>query len=85
MNRKSNYKNIEKWREACNRQRRRNYSQTAYSKNHCKRWSDKEIEIVMLHEVPDRMISEIIGRSVESIQYKRCMEKKKEVNNGRER
>lgn len=77
MNRKSSYKNREKWREVCRRQRRRNYSQTAHAKNHHKPWSDKEIEIVMLHEVPDRMISEIIGRSVQAIQYKRCQEKKK--------
>jgi hypothetical protein len=77
MNRKNCYKNIEKWRETCHKQRLKYYRKTANAKNHHKPWTPEEIEIVMLHEVPDHMISKIIGRSVMSIQIARNRENKK--------
>ena len=77
MNRKKYYKNIEKWRETCHKQRLKYYRKTAYSENHRKPWTNEEIEIVMAHELPDHSISKIIGRSVEAIQLKRYTENKK--------
>ena len=79
MNNKKGYRNMAKWREACHRQRLKYYRQTAYAKNHHQRWTNKEVEIVMAHEVPDRVISKEIGRSVASIQMKRHNENKKGV------
>ena len=79
MNRKSDYKDIKKWRSACHRQRLKYYGKTADSENSHKRWTDEEIEIIMRHEVPDHVISAAIGRSVESIQIKRCNENKKRL------
>ena len=84
MNRKSEYRNIDKWREACYRQRLKYYRKTAYAKNSGKRWTDEEIEIVMKHEIPDYMISQMLGRSVASIQVARVKEnKKRSVSDGR--
>ena len=77
MNRKKGYKNIEKWRETCHKQRLKYYRKTACAENHRKHWTKEEIEIVMAHELPDHIISKIIGRSVEAIQVKRCQENKK--------
>ena len=77
MNRKGDYKNIEKWRETCHKQRLKYYRKTAHAENKNKRWTAEEIEIVMNHEVSDHKISKIIGRSVEAIQLKRCKENKK--------
>ena len=77
MNRKKEYKSMEKWRKACNRQRLRYYRKTSFAKNHNKSWTEEEIEIVMNHEVPDHTISEIIGRSVAAIQMVRCKQNKK--------
>lgn len=68
---------MDKWRAACHRSRLKNYRQTSYAENYRKPWTEQEIEIVMAHEFPDRTISEMIGRSVQSIQIVRCRENKK--------
>ena len=84
MNRKNDYKNIDKWRETCHKQRLKYYRKTACAKNKSKRWTAEEVEIVMNHEVSDHKISEIIGRSVEAIQQRRCHEnKKRRLSDGR--
>ena len=67
---------MEKWKKACYRQRLKYYRQTSFAENHHKNWTEKEIEIVMAHEMPDRSISKLIGRSVAAIQHKRCNENK---------
>lgn len=79
MNRKNEYKDVEKWRRTCHRQRLKYYRKTAYAKNSNKRWTDDEIEIVMKREMSDDIISKKIGRSVEAIQLKRCKENKKRI------
>lgn len=71
------YKDMDKWREACHRSRLRYYRQTSYAKNHGIPWTAEEIEIVVAHEHPDRVIAEMLGRSVQSIQMVRCRENKK--------
>lgn len=83
MNRKSDYKNIDKWRKTCRKQKNKYYGKTAFAENHHKPWTEEEIDIVMRHEVPDCMISETIGRSMGAIQIRRTVEnKKRSVNNG---
>jgi hypothetical protein len=83
LNRKSEYKDINKWRKTCYRQRLKYYRKTANAENRGKRWTDEEIEMIMLHKMTDTAISKIIGRSVEAIQIKRCMvNKKRSVKDG---
>ena len=53
MNRKNQYKNLDKWREARNRSRKKNYGKTAYAPNYKKAWTTKEIEVVVKHEITD--------------------------------
>ena len=77
MNRKNHYRNLDKWRKACNRTRKRNYNKTSFAKNHNQRWTLQEIEIVMKHEITDFEISQKIGRSVQAIQVKRWEMNKK--------
>lgn len=47
------------------------YKSTAYSKNHNKRWTGNECDIVLHSELTDMELSELLGRSVGSIQIKR--------------
>ena len=77
MNNKKCYKDMEKWRASCHRYRLKYYRRTAFAENHRSPWTNKEIEIVMAHEFPDRVISEMLGRSVQSIQIMRCKMNKK--------
>lgn len=83
MNRKNDYKDISKWRNTCRKQKNKYYGKTAFAENSHKPWSEEEIEMVMKHESPDRIISELIGRSMGAIQIRRVMEnKKRSVSNG---
>ena len=75
MNRKSLYRNIDKWRETCHRQRLKYYGKTSFAKNYRKPWTDEEIEMVMLHKASDHAISKEIGR---------CKEKKRRLSDGRQ-
>ena len=68
---KEQYKDLNKWREACRKEKQKYYSKTANAVNHRKRWSDEEIEIILKHEETDTCISKILGRSVKAIQVKR--------------
>lgn len=77
MNRKKEYKDIEKWRKTCNRQKLKYYAKTRNAINRCQPWTAEEVDIVMRHEITDHMISKLIGRSVQAIQGKRAKEKKK--------
>ena len=81
MNNKKNYKDLDKWRASCYRYRLKYYRRTQLAKNRNSPWTQKEVEIVMLHEIPDRVISEMIGRSVQAIQTLRCKENKKRCAN----
>lgn len=67
---KSGYKSREKWRAAHNRQQARYYAKTA--KYPRKEWGSEEDAAVLAHAVPDRVLSEILGRSMHSIQNRRC-------------
>ena len=73
---KQNYKDLNKWRQSKNRQRKRYYKKTQNAKNSGRPWSLEEIKIVMEHDMTDTEISKLIGRSVAAIQGKRCIEKR---------
>lgn len=81
MNRKSDYKDLDKWRSTCNRQKRRYYRRTQGAYNSRAPWTIKEDEIVLEHSIPDREISKLIGRSQSAIIVRRCNLKKKEKAN----
>lgn len=72
MNRRHKYRDKEKARITCNRQRQRYYGQSRNAPNKGRRWTEEEIKIIMEHSMTDREIAELIGRSVEAIQVKRC-------------
>lgn len=57
--------------EAYRRWHRRYYARTAFAPNHRKPWSESDERTVMRHELPDRELSRILGRSVNAIQHKR--------------
>ena len=79
--RKSNYKDIEKFRLTRNKGKRKYYSKTAKYKRRA--WTELEDVIVLEHKKTDTEISKYIQRSVCSIQIRRCrlkeMEKKDNV------
>ena len=54
--------------------RRKNYRQTSGYPQ--RTWTQKEIDQVIAHEIPDRKLSEKLQRSVMSIQIMRCRAKK---------
>lgn len=51
---------------------RKYYARTAFSRNYYKPWADVEEKAIMRHEIPDRELAELLGRSVGSIQLKRA-------------
>ena len=70
MLRKSEYRDVEKWRKTKRKQQNRYYAQTSTGKG-MPRWSSNEDYIVLRHEKPDREIAKQIGRSVAAIQKRR--------------
>lgn len=55
-----------------NEWRKRNYSKTQNAKNNYKRWSPDEEELIINSNLTDFELSQQIGRSVQSIQVRRC-------------
>lgn len=51
---------------------RKYYARTAFSRNYNAPWSKTEESLVMRHEIPDRELAELLGRSIGSIQLKRA-------------
>lgn len=76
---KSNYADLNKWRETWKLQKRRYYGKTQfYSQISNKRvWTSKEDDLVIQHQVLDIQLAEQIHRSVAAIQIRRCKLKKK--------
>ena len=67
--RSKEYRDKEKLRKTRNAQRKRYYRQTQGNKP--KRWSEDEIQMVLDKPVTDRELSELMNRSMQSIQLKR--------------
>ena len=77
--RKSNYKDIEKFRLIRNKSKRKYFSKTAKYKRRA--WTELEDIIVLEHKKTDTEISKYIQRSVCSIQIRRHRLKEMEKNN----
>lgn len=60
-----------KAREYRNRQRKNNYAKTQYNRHHRERWTEKEIDLVLKHDITDYELSKVLGRSVQAIQCQR--------------
>lgn len=73
MNRRSDYKDLEKWRKTKRLQQKRYYDKHAkVAINSRERYTEEEIEMILNHEISDVELSKKIGRSVKAIQIKRC-------------
>lgn len=58
--------------ESYRRAMKKYYARTAFSRNYKQPWDSTEERLIMRHEVPDRELAELLGRSVGSIQHKRA-------------
>ena len=75
-------KKVQKEKERVQRraQTKRYYKRlSADKKNARQRWTIHDIELVLAHEQPDRILSEQIGRSVKAIQEIRRIYKDKNI------
>ena len=76
------YKDREKARILRNKQRKRNYAKGRINATNSKsRYTEKELLLILDHDITDAELSKLLGRSVESIQIKRARLKKS--NNGK--
>jgi macrodomain Ter protein organizer (MatP/YcbG family) len=68
--RSNRYADKEKLRITRNAQRKRYYNKT--STHTRKKWTDNEIELLFNNDLNDHELSDLLKRSVQSIQLKRC-------------
>jgi hypothetical protein len=78
MNRKNEYRDLEKWRNTKRKSKLKNYRKTQNAENHGKRWDGKDIQKVLAHEISDAELSQKLGRSVQAIQMCRLKHKQRE-------
>lgn len=71
MNRKDSYKDIEKWRNTCKKQKDRYYGKTANAKNGGMSYTHEEIKLILNHDISDTELALALNRSVRAIQIKR--------------
>ena len=74
---KASYKDKTKYYERKKVQKDRYYNKTKNSKNSNKKYTQDEIIMILEHKKTDRELSEILGRSMNSIQVSRIRYKKK--------
>lgn len=84
MNRKSSYKDMEKFRMTRERQKARYYGKTTDAENRCQPWSVHEIDAIMKRDKSDTELSAEIGRSVKAIQVRRSTIKRRLAKEGRD-
>lgn len=70
MNRKQQYRDKDKCRETCRRQKQRYYGRTSFLYP-ARLWTHEEDEMVTAHEITDSELSAKIERSVRAIQRRR--------------
>lgn len=73
MIRKDKYKDIDKYRNTRNAQKRRYYSRTQCGRNP---WTFRQDMMVLEHSMTDTELSAVIGHSVKAIQERRHRLKK---------
>lgn len=71
MLRKSEYKDLEKYKKTKREQEKRYYGKTQDAPNSRKYWTSREIKMIMAKNMADRELSQILGRSMKAIQVKR--------------
>lgn len=71
MLRKSEYKDLEKYKKTKREQEKRYYGKTQDVLNSRKYWTPREIKMIMAKNMSDRELSQILGRSMKAIQVKR--------------
>ena len=71
MLRKSEYKDLEKYKKTKREQEKRYYGKTQDALNSRKYWTSREIKMIMAKNMSDRELSQILGRSMKAIQVKR--------------
>lgn len=71
MNRKSDYKDMERFRETKRNYYRKYYKVTENARNSRKRWTKEKDRLIIEHSIPDRELSELIGRSMKAILVRR--------------
>lgn len=69
MNKKHSYADLEKWRAACRRANKKYYRKTALYRP--SRYTAKQCEMILEHNITDAELSKIIHHSVAAIQIKR--------------
>ena len=62
----------------CTRCYKHIFIDTSFNERH-RKWTKKDIELIMLHKVPDKDLSKLLHRSVSAIQSKRYEIKRKRV------
>lgn len=73
MNRKENYRDMNKWRDTCRRQNRRYYRKTqAYSEiSNRRKWTQEEDSEILRRDISDRELALKLKRSMSAIQIRR--------------
>ena len=71
MLRKSNYRDMEKYKKTKREQQKRYYHKTQDALNKRKHWDDEETDLVIKHEISDTELSKLLKRSVKAIQLRR--------------
>jgi hypothetical protein len=70
------YKHNKKWRlknpKKRNKERKRYYRKTQNSLNSGKRWTDEDVDQIIMPKKLDTKLAVELGRSVEAIQVRRC-------------
>ena len=68
MLRKTEYKDIERFKETRNKQKKiRNNRSLEFANNRGKRFTKEEIQRIIKHEIPDMKLARELGRSYSSI------------------
>ena len=68
---KKQYRDKEKYRKYHNNWSKRYYGKTEKARNKGKRWNEEEMRMLLEKTMPDRELSNVIGRSMKAIQIKR--------------
>ena len=71
MLRKSQYRDLEKFKKTKREQQKRYYRKTQNAPNKGQRWTSEEIEMIMAKDVSDKELSQRLGRSMRAILCKR--------------
>ncbi len=77
--RKTEYKDLDKWRKARKRQKRRYRERTNSNLYNRRIWTIKEMNLILEHSMTDRELSELLKRSVGAIQVQRSRIKNERI------